>query len=306
MASLRRLSRNPKNVKTSLDEHILKQVKQLPGRLSKNLRFALHNVRSQLGQRDFMLKGLASSGQYLPSMEEIFKRNDLPTELTRIPFVESSFNVNAESRVGASGIWQIMPSTGRQYFIVNERIDERNSPLKATVVAAKVFKLYHKILGHWPLTVTAYNHGVGSMQKAIRKAKSRHLHKIIKRYHRGSFKFASSNFYSSFLAALHAEKYHREIFKEFDFDKLPLLHKEPVFIKKRIRLATLARKLNVTVKEIIKYNLDLRKSYGKRVYLPKGFKIFLPKAIKKKYAKVFGKSRSKQARADYLKQQQGT
>ena len=70
--------------------------------------------------------GIGYSSQYLPVMENIFKERELPVELTRLPFVESSFNVEAFSKAGASGIWQFMPATGSQLMKVGDRVDERH------------------------------------------------------------------------------------------------------------------------------------------------------------------------------------
>ena len=89
-------------------------------------------LRSQLGQKDRFLEGYIASGRYLPTMEKIFAAEGLPWELTRLPFVESSFNLAARSKVGASGIWQFMRSTGRLYLKIRGELDERNDPIRAT------------------------------------------------------------------------------------------------------------------------------------------------------------------------------
>ncbi|NDD91807.1 hypothetical protein EBZ37_06955, partial [bacterium] len=73
-------------------------------------------LRVQLGQKDRFQEGYIASSRYLSKMEEIFRAEGLPVELTRLPFVESSFNLKARSKVGASGIWQFMRSTGRLYL----------------------------------------------------------------------------------------------------------------------------------------------------------------------------------------------
>src|SRR5690606_26157806 len=130
MRSLKKLSAEQKE--------LLAVLKDVPGTRKKVLREAASNIRVQLGQRDFIAAGLQSSGKYLNFMENEFKAAGLPVELTRIPFVESSFNEKAESKVGASGIWQIMPRTGKEYLIVNSKIDERNSPLKASLAAIQI------------------------------------------------------------------------------------------------------------------------------------------------------------------------
>jgi membrane-bound lytic murein transglycosylase D len=134
-------------------------------------------------------------------MERIFAEEGVPTELTRLAFVESMFNPKAISKVGASGIWQFMPDTARQFMTVSRYIDERNSPLKASRAAARLLALNYRILGSWPLAVTAYNHGAGSLQRAIRKLGSNDFERILRDYDDRNFGFASKNFYAEFLSA---------------------------------------------------------------------------------------------------------
>ena len=117
---------------------------------------------------------------YLPYMERIFRNHGLPTELTRIVFVESMFNPKALSKVGASGVWQFMPATAKDYMLVNHYVDERNSPLKATEAAARFLKYNYRKLKSWPLAVTAYNHGANGMARAARTTNSKDLSFIIR------------------------------------------------------------------------------------------------------------------------------
>lgn len=176
-------------------------------------------LRFQLGQRDRFLQGLYYSGRYLPIMEKIFKDQGLPIELTRLPFVESTFDLRARSKVGASGIWQFMPSTGRLFMKINEAIDERNDPIRATVAAAQFMANNFNALGSWPLAITAYNHGTLGMVRAVEKTKSRELSDIIDRYKSPSFGFASSNFYAEFLAAVEVEKHASRYFDKAEIDR---------------------------------------------------------------------------------------
>lgn len=261
---------------TGLEKEIYDSLAHLPGNRRRVFNFAAQNLRSQLGQKDFFLSGLKNSAKYLTYMEEEFRRMGLPADLTRMPFVESSFNENAESHVGASGIWQIMPATGKAYVRVNELIDERNSPLKATRVAAQMLRKYNMYFKSWPLTVTAYNHGIGSLQKAIRATRTKDLPTIIEKYHRGSFKFASSNFYACFLAALHAERYHNEIFEGHELSKEKLLVREILSLDRKLRVKEAAQLAGIDLETFKMFNLDLRGAIKKNAYLPKGFELHLP------------------------------
>lgn len=163
-------------------------------------------VRFQLGQKDRFLMGIYYSGRYLKEMERIFRDEGLPIELTRLPFVESSFNINAKSRVGASGVWQFMPRTARAYMKVNNDVDERNDPFHATFASAKVLRQNYGMLQSWPLAVTGYNHGAYGIRRISSKLGTNDLVEIIRNYSSGSFGFASENFYACFLAALEVEK----------------------------------------------------------------------------------------------------
>ena len=168
-------------------------------------------IRFQLGQKDKFVLGLYYSGRYLRSMEKVFRQEKLPIELTRLPFVESSFNIQARSRVGASGIWQFMPRTAKPWMMVNRDVDERNDPMTATAAAARLMRSNFERLRTWPLALTAYNHGATGVARAVRKTGSKELSVIIDNYEGRRFGFASSNFYACFLAALETEKKARTI-----------------------------------------------------------------------------------------------
>lgn len=192
-------------------------------------------LRFQLGQSDRFKQGIVYSGKYLKEMEEIFESHSLPKELTRLPFVESSFNIRARSKVGASGIWQFMRGTGREYMKVNNLIDERNDPIEATIAAAKKLKSNYRSLNNWPLAVTAYNYGVYGMKRIIEKHQSTDLFEYFGRQVTSRFGFATESFYASFLAAVEVEKNAKTYFGEiiwdepFEYEKIIL--KKAIFVK---------------------------------------------------------------------------
>jgi len=292
--ALRRLSKKRKySHLKGLEKELYYSLAPLRGKRRNVFRFASWHVRSQLGQRNFFLSGLKNSSRYLPFMEAEFEKLGLPHELTRIPFVESSFNEKAHSRVGASGVWQLMPAVGRHYLKMTKYIDERNSPIKSTVAAAKLMKYNFRLLKDWPLAVTAYNHGVGGIRKALRRSKSKTLAQIISRYHRGSFKFASSNFYTSFLAALHAEKYSEEIFQKHEVEREDFLDYELVLLDRRRRTRQVMKLSGLDKETFLRYNMDLKRAYKRNTFIPKGFKLLLPPENKIKFEKVISKSKKR-------------
>ncbi|RZA14601.1 MAG: hypothetical protein EOP10_27750 [Proteobacteria bacterium] len=158
-------------------------------------------LRTQLGLADIFHSAALRAQKYLPQMEKIFAEHDLPIEITRLPFVESMFQIEARSKVGAAGLWQLMPGAAAPHILVSRKIDERSSPLRATYAAAKIMKANYKKLGSWPLAITAYNHGANGVARGVKKIKSENLADLILSYRSNSFGFASKNFYAEFLAA---------------------------------------------------------------------------------------------------------
>ena len=252
---------------------------QLPGRLQTHIKESIQLVRTQSGQRRDFFHGLIRSSAYMAHMEKIFADRGLPRELVRIPMVESSFNYKAKSYLGAMGVWQIMPRVGKHYYMqVNHHIDERKSPLKATEVAAHLLKQNYRILKGWPLAVTAYNHGVGSLRKAVHKLKTHDLAEIIRRNDRPSFQFASSNFYACFLAALYAEAYKDKIFYNYSIHSQDNLQLHKYSLKKRAKVRFIVRHLGMEMGEFLDLNTDILKvAYRRNILLPKGFELFIPK-----------------------------
>jgi membrane-bound lytic murein transglycosylase D len=180
-------------------------------------------LRSQRGLREKFANGIRIAHRYFPEMESIFREEGLPVELTRLPLVESCFNVEAYSKVGAAGIWQFMPATGRIYSMdVNGYVDERRDPIASTRAAARFLRHnYENLEERWPLAITAYNHGPAGVRRGIEETGTDDIGVIVQRYHGPAFKFASRNFYAEFLAALDVEKYHTAYFGALDLDTPP-------------------------------------------------------------------------------------
>jgi membrane-bound lytic murein transglycosylase D len=209
-------------------------------------------------------------------MEEVFFREGLPLQLTRLPFVESSFNVNARSKVGASGIWQFMPSTGSLFLKVGSVLDERNDPIRATEAAAKLLKMNFESLGSWPLAVTAYNHGRKGIQRAVSKLGTLDLNDLVMDYRRRAFGFASSNFYTCLLAAIEVEKNAEAYFGKVD-------HKRPIptfefVLPEAVRLAEVIDLLKLNRLEVSRLNpaLDTLEVWQHRGVVPAGYRLRLP------------------------------
>ncbi|MGZ6333896.1 MAG: transglycosylase SLT domain-containing protein, partial [Bdellovibrionota bacterium] len=177
------------------------------------------NIKTQSGQRDNIVKGLLAAETFFPKMEMLFNKMGIPQELTRLSLVESSFDMGARSKVGALGVWQFMPDTGKDYLLMDtrHRIDERLSPLKSTIAAGKLLQWNHRFLGSWVLAVIAYNHGARGLPRvsATRPVSFNRYSKLFDACaKRGALGWASRNYYSEFLAVLYAEAYHHLFYGE--------------------------------------------------------------------------------------------
>ncbi|MBM3426675.1 MAG: LysM peptidoglycan-binding domain-containing protein [Bacteroidetes bacterium] len=121
--------------------------------------------------RDWIKMVLARKEQYFPMYAETMKTQGMPVEIQHLSIVESGLDPKIKSRVGAMGLWQFMPATGREYGMqVNFHVDERMDPEKSTLAAAKYLKALYKMFGDWEVALAAYNCGPGNVRKAIRRS----------------------------------------------------------------------------------------------------------------------------------------
>ena len=190
---------------------------------------ASERVRTQRGTRERFLRGLEISGRYDSAFRASFRARGLPEDLAYLPHVESSFQIGARSSVGAAGMWQFMPSTARSYMTVTSTVDERLNPVTAAQAAAEYLSGAHRSLGSWPLAITSYNHGIGSMNRA-RARFGTDFGRIVREYDAPSFGFSSRNFYPEFLAVRRIAKSPAKYFPEGVRYQAPLAAK-PVTLK---------------------------------------------------------------------------
>ena len=116
---------------------------------------------------------LGSSQYYFPMIEDELLKENLPIELRALPIIESALSPTAVSPVGAVGLWQFMPSTGKSYGLeVNSLVDERRDPVRATQAACRYLKDLYAIYNDWTLAIAAYNCGPGNVNKALARPSS--------------------------------------------------------------------------------------------------------------------------------------
>lgn len=161
---------------------------------------AAENLRTQGGLRQAFQAGISRSLVHLPTVVSEIERTNLPIDLAYLPHVESSYNPQAVSHAGAVGMWQIMPSAMR-HVMGGGYVHARKNPEIATRAALKILKGNYDQTRNWPLALTAYNHGLNGVLRAIRSTGSSDICAIYERYKGTAFGFASKNFYAQFLAA---------------------------------------------------------------------------------------------------------
>ncbi|WP_188373196.1 lytic transglycosylase domain-containing protein [Winogradskyella haliclonae] len=122
-------------------------------------------------RRASMERLMGLSHFYFPMFEEALDKEDIPLEVKYLAIVESALKPRARSRVGATGLWQFMFGTGKEYDLdVSSYVDERRDPVKSTEAAAKYLARLYKIFGDWDLALASYNSGPGNVSKAIRRS----------------------------------------------------------------------------------------------------------------------------------------
>ena len=205
-------------------------------------------------QREKFCAVLGLVDYYFPMFENIFDSYGLPTELKYLAIIESALNANVVSRVGATGLWQFMASTGRMYGLTTSSIvDERRDPIKSTDAAARYLRDLYKIYDDWGLAIAAYNCGPGNVNRAIRRSGNKkdywEIYYNLPRETRG--------FIPQYIAAVYAVNY----YKEHDLNPLPInfpLAVDTVMVNKDIHLAQISEVMDIPLAELRALNPQYR------------------------------------------------
>lgn len=204
--------------------------------------------------RPHFAKWLSRSGRYIPMMREILIENGLPEDLVYLSMIESGFYPYAYSRARAVGQWQFIYHTGIRYGLkVDWWIDERRDPEKSTIAAAQYLKDLHDEFQHWYLAAAGYNAGEGKISRAIKRYNTEDFWEISKyRYIKPETKNYVPKLIAASLIAKNPESYG---FVNIEYQK-PLAY-EKVPVPEPVELSTIARALNIDVKELKSLNPEL-------------------------------------------------
>ena len=179
--------------------------------------------------------------------EEAMARQNVPLEIKYLAVVESALNPKAVSRVGATGLWQFMFQTGKQYNLdINTYVDDRSDPLKASDAAALYMSNMYKIFGDWDLVLASYNSGPGNVAKAIRRSGGQQNFWNIRKY----LPKETQGYVPAFLATMYIYEFHKEhgivpnraIIKHFATDT--------IMIKQQISFKQISDLLNIPVSQL--------------------------------------------------------
>lgn len=219
-----------------------------------------HRVRSFIDlygiqKREQVERMLGLSKNYFPIFERELDKRGMPLELKYLPVIESALNPNATSRMGATGIWQFMFATGKQYGLdVTSYVDERKDVEKSTQVAAEYLNDLYDIYENWLLVIAAYNCGPGNVNKAIRRSGYKEqfwkVYPYLPRETRG--------YVPAFVGATYVLHFHEEHGLYPKGTEMPLAT-DTVWVKKNLHFATLAQTLDVSKKALRIMNPQYKK-----------------------------------------------
>ncbi|MCC9017739.1 MULTISPECIES: LysM peptidoglycan-binding domain-containing protein [Flavobacterium] len=204
------------NTDVTVDEELptdlLKQrLQAMNGKSPFNIEYnqGLENIiKSFLKNRKKSFSRLMSlSEYYFPIFEDAFAKQNVPLEIKYLAVVESALNPKAVSKMGATGLWQFMYGTGKQYALkIDSYIDERSDPLRATAAASEYMTKMFSIFGDWELVLASYNSGPGNVTKAIRRSGGKTKYWDI----RSHLPKETQGYVPAFLATMYLFEYHKE------------------------------------------------------------------------------------------------
>lgn len=150
---------------------------------------------------------MALAEYYFPLFEEKLSKYNLPLEIKYLAIVESALQPKAKSKVGAGGLWQFMPATGKQYKLnISTYVDERHDPIKSTEAACHYMMNMYAIFGDWSLVLASYNCGPGNVSKAIRRSGGKTDYWEIRKY----LPRETANYLPAFLATMYIYEFKKE------------------------------------------------------------------------------------------------
>ena len=226
------------NKKTPLDIFLSSDVEKLIKKYLKN-------------RTDFYAKNKDKINLYFPMFEEQLQNRKIPLELKYLPIIESRLDPEAVSRVGATGLWQLMFYTGLENGLkLNSYIDERMDPLKSTIAATKYLEKLYKIHSDWILALASYNAGPRTISKAIKRSGGYKNYWNLRPF----LPRETANYIPSFIATMYILEYAEE--HGIDIKEPPNTKPktDTIYVKNQISFEHISSFLNISKEIIKKYN----------------------------------------------------
>ncbi|WP_281636751.1 LysM peptidoglycan-binding domain-containing protein [Flavobacterium marginilacus] len=200
---------------------------------------------------------MAVAQYYFPIFEEALAKQNVPLEIKYLAVVESALNPKAVSRVGATGLWQFMYNTGKQYNLnIDSYIDERSDPLKASAAAAQYMTNMFAIFNDWDLVLASYNSGPGNVTKAIRRSGGQQNFWNIKKH----LPQETQGYVPAFLATMYIYEYHKE--HGINPKKALVRHfaTDTVMVKKEMSFAQISNLLDIPIEQLQALNPSYKRN----------------------------------------------
>lgn len=200
---------------------------------------------------------MAVAEYYFPLFEEAMAKQNVPLEIKYLAVVESALNPKAVSRVGATGLWQFMYQTGKQYNLnIDSYVDERSDPLKSSAAAAQYMTNMYAIFNDWDLVLASYNSGPGNVTKAIRRSGGQQNFWNIKKH----LPQETQGYVPAFLATMYIYEYHKEhgivpkkaLVRHFATDT--------VMVKKEMSFAQISNLLDIPIEQLQALNPSYKRN----------------------------------------------
>ncbi len=195
---------------------------------------------------------------YLPLFHEKLSNEKLPVELKYLPVIESNLNPTATSKVGATGLWQLMFYTAVENgLVMNSYVDERMDPVKSTTAAVRYLKKLYDIHKEWNLAVASYNAGPRTISKAIQRSGGYQNYWNIRPF----LPRETANYIPSFFATIYVLEYAKEHGINIDNNSNYFFKTDSILIKQKVSMHQVSNALNISEDKLT----DLNPSYVHKI-----------------------------------------